>query len=71
MKESVYDTENWQPLIQNKALLHNFVRPPTALETAQSRRVKPKQINNLEEMWKERPQADIKDLEVERVEKAQ
>jgi hypothetical protein len=32
--------------------------------------VKPKQINNLEEMWKERPQADIKDLEVERVEKA-
>ena len=54
-KESVYDADNWQPLIENKALLHHFVREPTEFEVRQSRKIRPQQINLLEEMWKEKP----------------
>jgi hypothetical protein len=50
--------------------LHHFVREPTELEVRQSRKIRPQQINLLEEMWKEKPQADIKDLGVARIEKA-
>lgn len=40
-KESVYDTDNWQPLIENKALLEQFVRFPNELEKRAARKVKP------------------------------
>ena len=63
MKESAYDTDNWMPLIENKALLSWLVRAPTETEYQRSRKIKPQQINKLEEMWKERPQADLQDLQ--------
>ena len=59
MKESAYDTDNWMPLIENKALLSWLVRAPTETEYQRSRKIKPQQINKLEEMWKERPQAEL------------
>ena len=71
VKDSVYDTENWMPLIENKALLPWLVRPPSDEEYQRSRKISPQQINRLEDMWKERPAADIKDLEVIQVERAQ
>ena len=63
-KDNAYDTENWMPLIENKSLLSWLVRPPTELEFARSRKVKPQEINKLEELWQRRPAADLKDLEV-------
>ena len=41
VKESVYDTDNWQALIENKALLPWLVRQPTDLEYQRSRKIKP------------------------------
>lgn len=41
VKESVYDTDNWMPLIENKALLSWLVRPPTEVEHMRSRQIKP------------------------------
>lgn len=41
VKESVYDTDNWMPLIENKALLPWLVRPPTEIEHLRSRQIKP------------------------------
>ena len=52
------------PLIENKALLNWLVRPPTEIEFLRSRQIKPFQINKLEEIWKEKPTAGIKDLSV-------
>ena len=47
--------ENWQPLIENKAVLHWLVKNPPALEVKRSRKIKPQEINKLEELWKEKP----------------
>ena len=41
VKGSVYDTDNWQALIENKALLSWLVRPPTDIEYQCSRKIKP------------------------------
>jgi len=40
-KENAYDTENWKPLIENKALISWLVRSPTELEHRKSRQIKP------------------------------
>lgn len=61
-KENAYDTENWMPLIENKALLSWLVREPSEIEHARSRKVKPQQMSKLEEIWKQQPNADLKDL---------
>lgn len=50
------------PLIENKALLSWLVRSPTELEHARSRKIKPMQMSKLEEVWKQRPSADLADL---------
>jgi len=54
-KDSKWDTENWQPLIENKAILNWLVKFPPELEVKRSRKIKPQDINKLEEMWKEKP----------------
>lgn len=69
-KESVYDTDNWYPLIDDKKqLLSWLVHHPSEMERRQSRQVKPWQIAKLEEVWKEKPQAAISDLQENQVEK--
>ena len=70
VKESAYDTDNWQPLIKNKALLEWICNPPSELEFKRSRKIKPQQINRLEELWKEKPKAGVEDLSVVQPEKA-
>jgi len=47
--------ENWQALIENKAILSWLVRYPTDIEFKKSRKVKAQEINKLEELWKEKP----------------
>jgi regulator of nonsense transcripts 1 len=54
-KESKWDMENWQPLIENKAILHWLVKPPPEIEVKKSRKIRPQDINKLEELWKEKP----------------
>ena len=49
--------DNWQPLIENKAILNWLVRYPTELEFKKSRKINPQEINRLEELWKEKPLA--------------
>jgi len=59
-KESVYDTENWHPLIdEKKQLLKWLVAHPTQIEYRQSRQIKPWQMTKMEEMWKENPQSTL------------
>ena len=63
-KESEFDTDNWHPLIdgKKKRLETWLVKEPTTLEYRQSRQVKPEQISKVEEMWKEKPNADFTEL---------
>lgn len=56
--------ENWQALIENKAILNWLVRYPNELEFKQSRKIKAQEINKLEELWKEKPLAQVADLNV-------
>lgn len=55
MKDSKWDMENWQPLIENKAILNWLIRSPTELEFKRSRKITAQEINKLEELWKENP----------------
>ena len=57
VKDSKWDMENWQPLIENKAILNWLVKFPPDIEFKRSRKIKPQEINKLEELWKEKPQA--------------
>ena len=54
-KDSKWDMENWQPLIENKAVLSWLVKTPPEIEVRRSRKIKPQDINKLEELWKEKP----------------
>ena len=54
--------ENWQALIENKALLSWLVRFPLESEFKRSRMITAQQINKLEEMWKEKPLAQVSDI---------
>ena len=54
--------ENWQPLIENKALVNWLVKFPPESEVRRSRKIKPQDINKLEELWKEKPQAQVSDI---------
>jgi|LauGreDrversion4_2_1035121.scaffolds.fasta_scaffold470522_2 hypothetical protein len=65
-KESEFDTENWHPLIdgKKKRLETWLVKEPDSTEYRQSRAIRPEQISRLEELWKEKPNAELKDLNV-------
>ena len=62
LKDSKWDTDNWHALIENKALLNWMVRYPTEIEFKRSRQINSAEINKLEELWKEKPTAQIADL---------
>ena len=54
--------DNWQPLIENKTILSWLVKYPPDIEFKRSLKIKPQDINKLEELWKEKPQAQVADL---------
>jgi regulator of nonsense transcripts 1 len=62
VKDSKWDMENWQPLIENKTILSWLVKYPPEIEFKRSLKIKPQDINKLEELWKEKPQAQVADL---------
>ena len=61
-RDEEWDLENWQPLIENKALLHFLVRAPTDLEFKKSRKLAHSEITKMEELWKTKPLATFEEM---------
>ena len=57
------DPNQWQPLIQDRCFLPWLVKIPLEQEQLRSRQISAQQINKMEELWKENPDAAWEDLE--------
>ena len=57
------DPSQWQPLIQDRQFLAWLVKVPSDNEQMRGRQISAQQINKLEELWKENPDATLEDLE--------
>ena len=58
-----WDPTQWQPLIQDRQFLPWLVKVPSDAEQLRARQISAQQINRLEELWKENPDAHLEDLE--------
>jgi len=58
-----WDPTQWQPLIQDRQFLPWLVKVPSDAEQLRARQISAQQINRLEELWKENPEAHLEDLE--------
>lgn len=63
LKDMNWDPSQWQPLIQDRQFLSWLVKVPTDQDQMRSRQISAQQINKLEELWKENPDATLEDLE--------
>ena len=63
LKNMDWDLGEWLPLIQDRRFLPWLVKVPTDAEQMRARQLSASQINKLEELWKERPDANPEDLE--------
>ncbi|VDP91630.1 unnamed protein product [Echinostoma caproni] len=61
-KDMYWDPAQWQPIIQGRQFLSWLVKVPSEEAQAKARQLSAQQINLLEEMWKENPQAAVDDL---------
>ena len=57
-----WDLSQWMPLIEDRAFLPWLVRTPTEHEQIRARQITAAQINKLEELWREMPDATVFDL---------
>ena len=57
------DPSQWAPLIQDRQFLQWLVKVPSDQEQLRARQISPQQINKLEELWKDNPEAKLEDLE--------
>ncbi|VDD79775.1 unnamed protein product [Mesocestoides corti] len=62
-KDMNWDPSQWQPLIQDRQFLSWLVKVPSDEDQAKARQISAQQINRLEELWKENPEAEVVDLE--------
>ncbi|CAH8433276.1 unnamed protein product [Schistosoma rodhaini] len=62
-KDMYWDPAQWQPIIQGRQFLAWLVKVPSDEQQAKARQISAQQINRLEEIWKENPQAAVEDLE--------
>lgn len=62
-EEVNWDPTQWEPLIQGRQLLSWLVKVPSAEEQAKARQISAEQINRLEELWRENPNAAIVDVD--------
>ncbi|CAH8444287.1 unnamed protein product [Dicrocoelium dendriticum] len=58
-----WDPAQWQPIIQSRQFLSWLVKVPSEEAQAKARQISAQQINRLEDIWKENPQAAVEDLE--------
>ncbi|XP_041464914.1 regulator of nonsense transcripts 1-like [Lytechinus variegatus] len=63
LKDMNWDPSQWQPLIQDRCFLKWLVKIPTEQEQLRARQISASQLNRLEELWKENPEATLEDLE--------
>ncbi|PVD19247.1 hypothetical protein C0Q70_19733 [Pomacea canaliculata] len=63
LKDMNWDPSQWQPLIQDRQFLSWLVKVPSDQDQMRSRQISAQQINKLEELWKENPDAKLEDLE--------
>ncbi|XP_013391305.1 regulator of nonsense transcripts 1 [Lingula anatina] len=63
LKDMNWDPSQWQPLIQDRQFLPWLVKVPSEQEQLRARQITAQQINKLEELWKDNPEAAIEDLE--------
>eukprot|EP00960_Hanusia_phi_P060075 764389-Hanusia_phi.AAC.8 len=64
MKDSNWDLSLWLPLIDsNKSFLPWLVKPPSQFEQSRARLLTATQLSKLEEVWKNKPDANLEDLD--------
>ncbi|XP_050403734.1 regulator of nonsense transcripts 1 [Patella vulgata] len=63
LKDMNWDPTQWLPLIQDRQFLSWLVKVPTDQDQLRARQITAQQINKLEELWKENPEAKLEDLE--------
>jgi regulator of nonsense transcripts 1 len=61
-KDIVWDTSQWSAIIDDRQFLSWLVKTPSEQEQLRARQISFHQINKLEEMWKEDPNADLEDI---------
>jgi regulator of nonsense transcripts 1 len=57
------DPAEWKPLIEDRCFLSWLVKVPSEQEQFRARQITAQQINKLEELWKDNPEAKLEDLE--------
>lgn len=63
LKDMEWDLSQWMPLIEDRAFLPWLVKVPSEKDQLRSRQITTSQINTLEELWREHPEATLEDLE--------
>ncbi|KAH3839137.1 regulator of nonsense transcripts 1-like [Dreissena polymorpha] len=63
LKDMNWDPSQWQPLIQDRQFLPWLVKVPADQDQLRARQISAQQINKLEELWKDNPEASLEDLE--------
>lgn len=63
LRESDFDLQDWQPLIENRSLVHWLVGTPTADCVRAARQCTAQQINKIEEIWKTNGTATMDDID--------
>jgi regulator of nonsense transcripts 1 len=61
-KDMNWDTTEWLPLIEDRSFLSWLVAVPSEKEQLEARHISPGEIANLEELWREKPDATLADL---------
>jgi regulator of nonsense transcripts 1 len=63
LKDMDWDLTQWMPLIEDRAFLPWLVKVPTEKEQLRAKQITTAQINKLEELWRENPNASLMDIE--------
>lgn len=58
-----WDPAQWQPIIQDRRFLSWLVKVPSEEAQLKARQISATQINQLEELWKGNPEAEVSDLQ--------
>lgn len=63
LKDMGWDLDQWMPLIEDRSFLSWLVKVPTEKEQLRAKQITTAQINKLEELWRENPDATLLDLD--------
>lgn len=63
LKDMDWDASQWQSLIEDRSFLPWLVKVPSEKEQLRARQITTSQINKLEELWRDNPDATLMDLE--------